>query len=33
LDEKITFIDKKDDKILIVPVAAIDEAKLVFSDF
>ena len=33
LDEKITFIDKKDDKILIVPVTAIDEAKLVFSDF
>lgn len=33
LDKKITFIDKKDDKILIVPVTAIDDAKLVFSDF
>ena len=33
LDKKITFIDKKDDKILIVPVTEIDEAKLVFSDF
>jgi len=33
LDKKITFIDNKDDKTLIIPVASIDEAKLVFSDF
>ena len=30
--KKITFIDNKDDEILIIPIASIDEAKLVFSD-
>ena len=32
VDKKITFIDNKDDEILIIPIASIDEAKLVFSD-
>ena len=31
VDKKITFIDNKDDEILIIPIASIDEAKLVFS--
>ena len=30
--KKITFIDNKDDEILIIPITSIDEAKLVFSD-
>ena len=33
LDEKVTFIDNKDNKIFIVPFDLIDDAKLVFSDF
>ena len=32
VDKKITFIDNKDDEILIIPIASIDEAKLVVSD-
>ena len=32
VDKKITFIDNKDDEILIIPITSIDEAKLVFSD-
>jgi len=33
LDDKITFIDNKENKIFTVPFALIDDAKLVFSDF
>jgi ribosome maturation factor RimP len=33
LDGNITFIDNKDDKIFIIPITSIDEAKLVFNDF
>ena len=33
LDEKITFIDNKDSKVIVIPFALIDEAKLVFNGF
>ena len=33
LDDNITFRDNKDDKIIIMPVTSIEEAKLVFNDF
>ena len=33
LNEKITLIDNKDNNIIVLPFALIDEAKLVFSDF
>lgn len=33
LDKKITFLDNKDSKVIIIPFALIDEAKLVFNGF